>query len=320
MWAALVSASLPAHAANLTWSAPPDCAVEADLREQAERLIGQGLDSVQGIEFAVEVRRKSASSWLLRLSTSADGERGQRELTAASCAEVVEAGAVAIAMAVQGRIDEPAHQSTPEPAPPLEDKNTAPPAPSALEQLDASRPLAGTAARSTAVTARLAIALGATTDAGALPAASPGVELDATLDIGALRALALGALYAPQSRDLAAERGGEFSLMLAGLLACLRKPANGWTFFGCGGFELGVLSGKGEGDDVSESTLGSYVWRAARAELGASAAVSARWALMLRAGVAAPLLRRPFVLGETELVHRPSSLAARAFLGIQVQL
>jgi hypothetical protein len=250
---------------------------------------------------------------------TADGETGRRELTGASCAEVVEQGAVAIAMAAQSKADELAAPEAQPAAITAESSQPTVVTPSGKIRADEpnNAPAAETTKRSHT---RFAMALGAAADAGTLPATSPGLELDAALDVAVLRLQALGAIYLPQSRELSSERGGRFSLALAGALACLRWRLESWALLGCGGFELGRLSGEGEGSDVGYRRLGASLWAAGRAEVGALAPISQRFALVLRGGVALPLARRPFVLDGRDVVHRPSGLAGRAFLGVQVQL
>jgi hypothetical protein len=44
-----------AFAAELTFSAPDDCELEATLREDAERLIGAPLRDVRGMNFDIQV-------------------------------------------------------------------------------------------------------------------------------------------------------------------------------------------------------------------------------------------------------------------------
>jgi hypothetical protein len=71
---------------------------------------------------------------------------------------------------------------------------------------------------------------------------------------------------------------------------------------------------------VHNPRLGDSGWQALRAELGARYDFVAGLGVLVRAGIAAPLERREFVLDETETVHRPSAVALRALLGLELAL
>ena len=117
----------------------------------------------------------------------------------------------------------------------------------------------------------------------------------------------------PPARTIAA---GPFSSPSAGR-APVSPPHRGrWTPLACGGFELGRLSGTGQG--VARPETGDALWRALRADLGVTMALSGNTALLLTGGVAIPLARPAFVLDERNLVYQPSRLAGRFTAGLQI--
>jgi hypothetical protein len=59
-------------------------------------------------------------------------------------------------------------------------------------------------------------------------------------------------------------------------------------------------------------------WRAARAEAGATAALGANTAILLRAGVAVPFARPEFVLDGSNPVYRPSRVTVRVTAGVEL--
>jgi hypothetical protein len=244
-------------------------------------------------------------------------------LTGASCNEVADAAAVAIAMAIEAndendRAAQPAvgdATAVDEPAPPdahARGEPTAQPAPA---------PVSTAAVVSASGDAlRFALGAGAALDYGSLPELAPGAELDLSLGWRALRLTALGTFFPTQQTRLSSnpDHGGEFRLALGGLLACGERRFGALAAFGCGGFELGRLSAKGIG--VHNPRFGDSGWQALRAELGGRYELVAGLGVLLRAGIALPLARRAFVLDDTETVHRPSSVALRALIGLELGL
>jgi hypothetical protein len=155
-------------------------------------------------------------------------------------------------------------------------------------------------------------------DVGALPHPGLGAELEASLQGRHLRAVALGAFFPSQATRVEGARGGDFQLVLGGLLGCLTHALDRLAVLACAGGELGRLAGEGRG--VTTPRLGAALWAAGRADLGATWALSARAALALRAGVALPLSRRTFILDDTIRVHQPGRVTARAALALELAL
>src|SRR6185369_12356311 len=109
---------------------------------------------------------------------------------------------------------------------------------------------------------------------------------------------------------------GTFQLVLGGALGCWSPRWGRWSPLACGGMELGRLTGTGVG--VAHPTTGDTLWRAARGDVGVAANLGGNAAVLLRAGLVAPLSRPEFLLDQSQLVYRPSSLTVRVTAGLQL--
>jgi hypothetical protein len=299
------------HAAEIAWHAPVECSDSRQSVEEAERLLGRPLASVNRVDFEVVIGRNADQSWSLQLTTvdRQTQERRERLLTAASCNEAISAAAVAMAMVVNASEPEP----TPEPTPDQDARVVAPPAAPRRSQ-------PAVVARPTPPAKRWsgALSLGLAGDAGSLPGVAPGAELGASLRYGALQLALLGAFYAGAERHVEGDKGAELQLAIAGLLVCGRWSLGATKALVCGGSEAGWLTGTGIG--LKDPRSDGFFWWAPRAEFGASWPIGGPLSLLGRAGVALPRVRREFVVDGDLFVHRPSALAARLLLGLELSL
>jgi hypothetical protein len=297
----------PAVAAGVAWQAPADCVEARATIEEAERLLGRPLSSVDWLDFDIVVTHP-ASGWSLTLGAldRRTGVRRERVLSGSSCDEVTKAGAVALAMVVDGG------ESTPEQPPVAEPEPIA--APEAAMHAPAPRAKRATKAAS-ASHWRPAIWLGGAGDVGALPEPSPGGEVGFALGHGVLRLEALGAIYLSGEQPVVADRGGEFQLTVASVQGCGRWQLGRLAPMVCLGAELGRLWGRGVGVDNPRS--GESVWWAPRADAGALWGISRGFSLLGRLGLVLPQVRREFVLYDGLLVHRPGALDGRLAFGLE---
>src|SRR5690606_27864482 len=92
-----------ARAAELRITAPEGCDLEVTLREDTERLTGAPISEASSMDFEIEVAKDERGGFTLRLVSieRSRGTRRIRELRGASCSEVTNAGAVALALAIQ---------------------------------------------------------------------------------------------------------------------------------------------------------------------------------------------------------------------------
>jgi hypothetical protein len=298
-----------AGAAALTVDAPPACLDPATLAEEVGELIGRPLAEIPGVDFRVRIGELSPQKWRLQLETidtqSADGAsplRGSRAIDGTSCTELAEAASVAIAVSVRS-MESARREPPPEPAKPHQ---PSPP-------LDAATTVA--ASTEPRPVWRPAATLALTADTGALPRTSPGLDLEGDLQRGRLRLVLLATWFTSQDTVGPGGASGTFQLAVGGGLACYAPRWGRWTALACGGGELGRLAGTG---NVARPETGAVLWRALRADAGVTAAVGGNTAILLRAGVVAPLARPDFVLDQSQLVYRPSPVTVRVTAGFEL--
>lgn len=299
----------PIRAAELRLEQPAPCTSVDELSFRISRALGQPLERVQGPAFAIQVRQ-AARSFHARLEISAAGSNpsGVRQLDAASCDELNDALALAIALAL-GSAAAPAAEASTIPAPaspaarePPADASTTPPAKEASP-------------------ARLHAALGSSliADTGSLPAAGFGAEIGARVG-GHLLELHARGLFLPSrgaSIDAAdpSSPGAELSLLAGALLGCVPLSHGAVDLAACAGAELGQLTGRGT--HVATPHERHSLWSAARLDLTARKPLaSLPLALELGFSAAAPLLRDDFILKDIGTVHRPANVVGRASLGL----
>ena len=297
-------------AAELAWHGPSTCENRAYVAEQAEALSRRSLENTEGLAFEVRVSG-AGEAWELVLVTRAalDGVARERKFRGKTCTEVSDAAAVAIAMTLGGRDEEPlvASEAIPSNEPPQERAPERSPKPVVL-----AKPASATDEPELAWFA----AVHAVLDTGALPSVAFGPELALGVDWRRLRLSLDGGVLLPNSAELADDRGGTFTLYYAALFACLTQPLGKSAAAGCVGYELGSMTGEGTG--VDRPRLGSALWQALRFELGAGIPVSASVRVGLGVGLAVPLSRPEFELDQGEVVHRAAAVSGRARAGVEL--
>jgi len=306
-----ISAAAPVRAAQLTVEAPPSCVDPTTLAEEVADLIGRPLTEIPDVDFRIRIAEMSPKKWRLHLETI-DGQEstgraasvsGKREIDGKSCPELAEAASVAIAVSVRSM--EAAGR-------------TRPPAAAVTSPLPGSPPAASAAVVASSPPTpswHPSVTVGLVTDTGALPSTSPGLELEGDLQRGRLRLVLLGSWFTSQDAVGIEGASGSFQLALGGGLACFAPRAGRWTALVCGGGELGRLAGTGL---VARPETGTVLWRAVRAEVGATAGLGSNTAILLRAGIVRPLARPDFVLDQHQLVYRPAAVALRLTAGVEL--
>lgn len=316
---AIAAAALPlsvagrASAANVTWRAPSSCSESRSLVEQAERLLGRPLDSVDSVDFEIAVHEHDDGRWTVSLDAVErfTGERRRRELSGLSCAEVTDMAAVAVAMTVEsgestGTTTKAPDDGAPQQKPSRSSTATARPgAPPEKNRVKAPRRFG------------FSLNAAAAADAGALPNVAPGFDVGASLGHRSVRLTAFGEMFVSQTRD-SGGKGGDFELLVGGFLACGVGKLSHLGILGCLGAEGGRLSGTGVGVRTAKS--GESPWWAPRADVGVLVPLGARFSLLARLAATLPRVRREFVLDETTSVHQPAVATGRALVGIEIGL
>ncbi|MEO6603412.1 MAG: hypothetical protein ABIQ16_26245 [Polyangiaceae bacterium] len=309
-----------AVAAEIRWTGAASCRRELEVADQVTSMTGRTVSSIDSADFELDAQPTSDGTWQLELKTvrRADGVHSSRSLKGATCVEVTDAAAVAIALAI-GSKEEPAEsKAVSETAVPV-----AAPAPNA-------RPVA---ARPKARVSTSATSLAWFAGAGGVLDSSltPNVALGGALRLGLsfrparasqtrLRFELEGALYAPTERASSNGQGGKFQLGYVAPLVCAERPITSSALLGCIGYELGELSGEGSGAAVTASHRRGTLWYAARAELGLLVPLGSGLRFFGRGGAALSLVRHDFVLDGTEVVFRPSAVSVRGQLGLEFSL
>jgi hypothetical protein len=320
--AAVVCFGAPSLAAEIHWSGDESCRRVSEVDAQVETATGRPVSSVEVADFELRLKPHSGDEWNLELTTvrRADGARSTRSILGATCTEVTDAAAVAIALAIGP--SQAAPENPPKPAAEPGEAQTVerPAAPDATSPQPRKPPAP-----------RGSIGWFAGLSANLDSSSTPSPAFGGSVRIGAswlpaderktaLRLELEGALYAPTETSSVAGQAGKFRLAYGAPLACGAKPLGGTTLLLCAGAELGQLSGEGVGEAVSASHPKNTFWAAARGELGMGYPREGALRLVGRAGMAVPLIRREFVLDGPDVVFRTAAISARVGLGVELSL
>ena len=328
MLSAWVSAEPPALV-DLTWEAPSDCPSSDDIQSRVRELVQQ--PPVTPIA-ARAVVHPNGDDYTLELST----ESGHRLVSGDSCAAVVDALVVILALAVDPNAlvaldDNPlvAAPETPQatqpeppeqPAQPAPVPATAPPARSPPPPERASVPPPAAPTRrfplpEEKARVRLGVSWLALGEVGLLPAPSfgPTVLLRASSGAGALE---LGGSYLAAQRATVDDEPDKYGLLTWGaghVVGCALVRGRS-ELFGCAGLELGQLSGVGRGVD-HQQTAWAW-WVAPRMAGGARVGLGRGVSLEGRVGLSVPLNRPGFGIEPYDEVFRPDRVSVRLLAGI----
>jgi hypothetical protein len=182
----------------------------------------------------------------------------------------------------------------------------------------ATRPRSPGKEASRAIPIELRLGGFAAVDAGSLPAVAAGFGISGALLYGAQR-FEIGAVIFPERAGVIGSlpsAGGDVEL-IAGTTGTCRDLVDGpLEIAPCAALEIGRLSADGFG--VSTPGSGAAVWAALKGGGMLLWAPLPRLGLTARVDVAIPLLKPRFVLDGIGPVHRPSFLAGRGALGVEV--
>jgi hypothetical protein len=329
--------SLPAHAEHpiaLRWEGEACGSGELVLAE-IDRLLGGAPRGDKTFEVSAIVGRRGDDWWLALQIGGPDG--GERSIVGASCAELIDAAALIIAIAydpdavaeTQRSVDAPAPEPTPDTRPPTPEPAPPPaPPPPPVPRAPLRAGIADGYDPPSVETQRVWISLAPRLmlDAGTLPRVAISIGGSAALRWYPLVATFRGAYLVPQSETLAGRSaGGDLDLWALAPGVCLtpyhtatyghRSPLD-LALDGCLELEFGEM--RGEGFGVANPGSGGTAWLTPLAmvqlELSLAAPLSAR-ALV---GVGFPLLHPDFVLNNVGVVHAASPVVGRLGLEIAV--
>ncbi|WP_437317972.1 hypothetical protein [Sorangium sp. So ce385] len=308
---------------SLVWRTPEgsDCPSRDEVIEQVQRLVGPAPTREQApVRASAEVHRDAGGRFRVELVTWMGSSQGVRVIEERSCRAMAEATVVILAWMIdpeamaarEGATG--AGPATPGPPPPPRAPDAASASPAPVPAPSRQRSAADAGDRITLM-ARLAAA----GDLGTLPGASLGVGARVALGRRRVRLGLHGALWPGRSTTIASGPegtpiGGSFALAVVGVEGCGEPTALPVAL--CGGLELDHLTGTGLG--VRFPASASATW------LSFSAGLDARFSLLGPLGAAAhaalliPTRRERFAIDDVGLVHRPSAVAGRASLGLEL--
>jgi hypothetical protein len=299
---------------ELGWEAPPSCPPSDDIERDVRRLLGDAPipDTLPTIVARVSVRENLNGTFEVRVRTTSGGEERERELRTETCEEARHLVAFLLAFLVDPHAQERAGSD----APPTE-KTTTPAtrAPAAPE-----RPRAPSRPARTERYPRWVATVLVGAELGVLPSVSLGGELRAGLLFSGWSLEGRAAAWLPRRAESSslAGAGGEFTLLDAGILGCLRSaPWEAPSIQLCAGPVL--LSLRGEGYGVQTPAHDEALFAGAAAEGALLIAISPHLSLRPALGALVPFDRPTFAIRAVGPIHRPSAAAARASLGFEVK-
>ena len=325
-------------ALRLEWSAPGGCPNGVEIAQRIEALLGAPI--IQMTPEPIVARGKVVEIGPLRyeleLETRQREQRFVRSMQAPSCAELSDAGALVLALAIDPALAErraraaqapPGTDALPsdlpppaEPAPakPAQPAPARPPPRRAVTTLDSADP-PDEVVPVAPLAARWSARLGVVIDAGTVATSAYGFGVSIGAPFGSFRA-ELGFVWLPPTATVIAtdpERGGSIDLAAADLVGCYVPLRGGFEIATCGVVELGRLHGAGFGTTVESE--GSALWFA----LGPSALFRLRAAESLFVSASAALLFAPelneFTLENVGTVHEVSPVIPRIGLAVETE-
>lgn len=307
-----------ARAGELRWTAPEACPDAGTLAAEIERALGEPFAVYAALQVEGVVRSEPGDRYSLALwiwSTPASAASGDaapkarpraRELQATTCQELVEATAVAVAVAAHGALATPSQ-----------------PAPESPESVERPPLMASTApvAESPAESDRaqgFRFGASALLDFGALPSLGIGAELELGWRYRALAVGIAGGVIPSRTMRLQAASDAAFGLLYGDVLACGLLELGPVLGRACGVFELGRITAELRGP----STQGPQhvVWRALGGRVGVSVPFGSVLELTAALGLFAPLTRPEFLVDDRTRVHEPAALTWRALFGLAARL
>ncbi len=313
---------------DVTWHGPESCPRgrfdDALARHLAESEVGP-------VEVSAEVGEQQGR-WQLVATLAMGGESfAPRTFSARSCEAVVDAAALAAAIAIDPLhvADEPASSS----AEPPEATTAAPTrtieiaAPTEAVTSSSTRPPVQrrepaprtNRSRRTSPT-RGFVSIAAALDGGALPGLGAGLGAGLGLVRKRLRLELVGGWRAPvrvRSVD-DASIGARIDLFTIGARACgVVRPARRIELPLCAGLESGMVRGRGFG--LEPDATARLLWLAAVASGGVTWVANDHFALFGRAELGVPLVLHEFAIARLDTIDRVAPVLGRGLFGLEVR-
>jgi hypothetical protein len=283
-------------AAELHWDAPEGCPDVHALERESEQTLGEPLANYP-LNVVGSVKQEADQLTLsLRITLPAQAETRERSLQAASCDELLQAAAVAIALAAAESGEQPkeVQQNT---------EREPPPRAATVEQPILSGPM------------RLELSAAGKAAIGALPATAVGGELQLAWMQGWLR-LGLAATWFPErSMQLTSTLPATFGMYFAELLLCGQYQLARAYLFGCATGALGRM--RAHLDGPSAARIETTAWRALGVRLGITYPLLPPLELTAALALTTPFTRPRFYREplSDSILHEPATVNAALLLG-----
>jgi len=312
---------------RMVWKGPAECPTDLEVLARVEALLGTRVSELELVPLAARGRitLHSPGSYELALETFQGEQRFLRAMKGTSCAELTDAGALVLALALDPTLSErratgatPAGSSRGAPTSSVEPTATATPRaarPAPSPVLDTvPRAASPDATRAPEHPVRFHLRARAVLDFGTVADVAVGPGIGVAVQWRTLEA-SLDGVWLPTRRTFAAPgKGGDISLAAASLRGCYHPLSGVVEALGCGSFELGSLDGDAVGTVVR--THRSGLWAAPGALLEGRLRLGSRFRLTLGAGAIVPLQPIDFTLDNVGLVRRVPPLVARGEAGL----
>lgn len=314
---------------QLDWQAPAGCPGREAVLERTKALTsrtaapGEAIRA-RGLVTARPDATGKTTVWHLTLETTQRSRSWQRSVEATSCEELMEAGALILALAIDPSLDSESGAAPATSEPPIQElvqppRSASPPPPAKGAESRRVPPSTGSAsAPRNQPKVEYSIEASAIGDFGSLPRPALGVEGAIGVAASALRLEAVGTLLPEVRREIAQEpsRGGNFGLWALGARGSYGVRLRSVTVEGRLGFESGKMRGTGFGGSAW-NTERTSLWAAARA--GVAAYLD--WGQFRLSGAVEagfPIVRPEFVFEGLDQVHQPAVVVGRVAIGVGV--
>jgi hypothetical protein len=290
---------------DLTWEAPASCPKSDDIERDVRRILGDAVmpSKLGAIAARASLNETPDGGFALVLRTKAANQQRERAVRVDGCEPARELVAFLLAMLIDPNARPRGSEASP---------GSEPPSPAAPPRHE------GSTRHGSKVAPRLVTSFLGTAEVGTLPYASLGAELRIGLHLPSWALEARGAAFWPRDAESQTEpgAGGRFWLREAGVLACgmsATKP----SFVACVGPSLLAMQGRAFG--VSDVEQASALWVAASVEGAALFPFSSVFALRAMVGADVSVRQPTFAIRGVGPIHRPSFIAARGALGLEVR-
>lgn len=266
-------ATKAAHA-ELTWRAPAECSREAFV-SKLERATEQPLNALPGV-IELEIQVDASARWVARFHLVDDmGDKSaQRELRGSSCADVANAAAVAVAMALHDENEPTLSNEKASGTAGTETRTAAATAPTA-DARETPSPEPGGPAPELGLHAQLLV------DTSLFGEAALAAGIGVSVYSGSLGLEAEGAALLPKELRVSDTLGVELLGGLASATGCYRAASVATEPRMCLGYQGAYINARGTGRGLKLSRNQSALWHALHARGSMGTALSENFALRL---------------------------------------